>query len=289
MFNGDEPLEPSPGGSSTDLTPSKRIRANELTPQDAGLFGIGNVSQDMSNPVSSWNEGITAAQLEHLLGARILPLLVEQMNDKFNTLQNQYQNTVTQASKLFEDVQNAMVILQSQQTQLSTTLAAEQQILVDHQHAIRFVKKEQDDALHSIGIQKVNLDHVHDKQVSMQQDMNSFASNVMAGFIKTEEAFKKQPQGCDRSECFRCEEQSNESVMMDERLVRDVNMGQDDRKLRTPVRRDKNGNSGKRNSCPAENENPTNHTSRRSSCPNSDELETIPKKMTILMHSRFLC
>ena len=276
MFNGDEPLEPSPGDMSTELTPSKRTRANETPPPDAGLFGFGNVSQDASNPIAPRNEGITAAQLEHLLGARILPHLFEQMNDKFNMLQNQYQTTVTQASKLFEEVQNAMVTLQSQQTQLSTVLAAEQQTLLGHQHAIRFVKKEQDDALQSIGIQKVNLEHVHDTQVSMQQDMNSFASNVMAGFIKTEETFKKQPQGSARSECFRCDEQSNDSVLIDERLVRDVNMGQDDRKLRTPVRRGKYGNSEKRNSCPAENDNPVNYTSRRSSCPNPDENETIP-------------
>ena len=276
MLPIDEPLMPSPRDQATALTPSKRIRVNDTPPPEDRSAEVSNVT-GTSHSSTSRGDGITAAQLEQLLGTRILPHLVEQMNDKFSTLQTQYLNTVKQASKMFEEVQNAMVTMQKQQTLLSTTLAAEQQTLETHQHAIRTVKQEQDDAQQSIGIQKANLEHVYDKQVTMEKDMHSFASSVMAGFSKTEDICRKQLPRTARTECDRCETNSDDSLLIDGRLLGDISMGQDDRKLRTPVRREPNNNNvGKRNSCPTENENAATTTPRRSSCPVADETGNMP-------------
>ena len=193
MFGGDDPDLVSPRDSAAALTPSKRSRNHDQSPVSCrSSSGRGPNNQDITTPMVPRNEGETAAQLGQLLAGQILPHLMDQMNDRFNALQCQYQDTVSQASKLFGEVQHAMVSLQTQQVQLSSAIVSEQKTLAEHHHAIRSVKKEQDNAVNTIGVQKANLDHVREKQASVESDMRPFASNVMGGFNKTEETFRLQ-------------------------------------------------------------------------------------------------
>ena len=126
MIGGEDPDPASPRDRSMSLTPSKRNRIDDHLPIAILSSGRGTPVQEGLYTEAGRNEGVTAAQLEKLLTNQIMPLLIGKMGDRFNTIQSQYETTVNQASKLFGEVQTAMVSLRSQQMQLSAVMVTEQ-------------------------------------------------------------------------------------------------------------------------------------------------------------------
>ena len=91
---------------------------------------------------------------------------------------------------------------------------------MEHQQAIRFAKQEHDESVNQLGERGVNLKHMHGKQVSMESDMETFASDVLAGFNRTEETSRSQKNHCSTSGVGH-----PEFVNIDSRLLEDVPLG----------------------------------------------------------------